>query len=302
MKLRRKDMKKMQARNSCLLLLTAIVWGMAFVAQSTGMEHVGPFTFNSVRNVIGGLVLIPVIMVIRKINGEQRPFITKIEFIGGVCCGIALFVASSLQQQGILYTTVGKAGFITALYVVIVPILGLFFRKKMTMLTWGCVALSVVGLYLLCMTGDSFTLNRGDLMILICAAVFAVHILIIDYFSPKGDGVMMACIQFLTCGILAGIGMAFEQPTVAQVLGAKWPILYAGILSCGVGYTLQIVGQKGVNPTVASLIMCLESVVAVIAGWLFLHEVLSVRELVGCVLMFVAIVVAQLPTKEVTEI
>ena len=295
-------MKKRQARNSCLLLLTAIVWGMAFVAQSTGVEHVGPFTFNSVRNIIGGLVLIPVIMVIRKINGEQRPFITKIEFIGGVCCGIALFVASSLQQQGILYTTVGKAGFITALYVVIVPILGLFFRKKMTMLTWGCVALSVVGLYLLCMTGDSFTLNRGDLMILICAAVFAVHILIIDYFSPKGDGVMMACIQFLTCGILAGIGMAFEQPTVAQVLGAKWPILYAGILSCGVGYTLQIVGQKGVNPTVASLIMCLESVVAVIAGWLFLHEVLSVRELVGCVLMFVAIVVAQLPTKEVTEI
>jgi drug/metabolite transporter (DMT)-like permease len=181
MKLRRKDMKKIQARNSCLLLLTAIVWGMAFVAQSAGMEHVGPFTFNSVRNIIGGLVLIPVILVIRKINGEQRPFVTKIELIGGICCGIALFAASSFQQQGILYTTVGKAGFITALYVVIVPILGLFFKKRMPLLTWGCVALAVVGLYLLCMTGDSLVLNHGDLMVLICAVIFAGHILIIDY-------------------------------------------------------------------------------------------------------------------------
>ena len=288
-------MKKTQTRNSCLLLLTAIVWGMAFVAQSAGMEHVGPFTFNSVRNIIGGLVLIPVILVIRKINGEQRPFVTKTELIGGLCCGIALFAASSFQQQGILYTTVGKAGFITALYVVIVPILGIFFRKKMSMLTWGCVALSVVGLYLLCMTGDSLALNQGDLMVLICAVIFAVHILIIDYFSPKGDGVMMSCIQFLTCGVLAGMGMFFEQPTAVQILSAKWPILYAGVLSCGVGYTLQIVGQKGVNPTVASLILCLESVVAVLAGWIFLGETLSIREFVGCVLMFVAIVLAQLP-------
>lgn len=288
-------MKKIQARNSCLLLLTAIVWGMAFVAQSAGMEHVGPFTFNSVRNIIGGLVLIPVILTIRKINGEQRPFVTKIELIGGVCCGVALFAASSFQQQGILYTTVGKAGFITALYVVIVPILGLFFKKRVSLLTWICVILAIVGLYLLCMTGDSLALNHGDLMVLICAVIFAIHILIIDYFSPKGDGVTMSCIQFLTCGVLAGIGMIFEQPTVDQIVTAKWPILYAGILSCGVGYTLQIVGQKGVNPTVASLILCLESVVAVVAGWLFLGETLSVREFVGCALMFVAIVMAQLP-------
>ena len=288
-------MKKIQARNSCLLLLTAIVWGMAFVAQSAGMEHVGPFTFNSVRNIIGGLVLIPVILTIRKINGEQRPFVTKIELIGGVCCGVALFAASSFQQQGILYTTVGKAGFITALYVVIVPILVLFFKKRVSLLTWICVILAIVGLYLLCMTGDSLALNRGDLMVLICAVIFAIHILIIDYFSPKGDGVTMSCIQFLTCGVLAGIGMIFEQPTVDQIVTAKWPILYAGILSCGVGYTLQIVGQKGVNPTVASLILCLESVVAVVAGWLFLGETLSAREFVGCALMFVAIVMAQLP-------
>ena len=288
-------MKKIQARNSCLLLLTAIVWGMAFVAQSAGMEHVGPFTFNSVRNIIGGLVLIPVILTIRKINGEQRPFVTKIELIGGVCCGVALFAASSFQQQGILYTTVGKAGFITALYVVIVPILGLFFKKRVSLLTWICVILAIVGLYLLCMTGDSLALNHGDLMVLICAVIFAIHILIIDYFSPKGDGVTMSCIQSLTCGVLAGIGMIFEQPTVDQIVTAKWPILYAGILSCGVGYTLQIVGQKGVNPTVASLILCLESVVAVVAGWLFLGETLSVREFVGCALMFVAIVMAQLP-------
>lgn len=294
-------MKTTQVRNSFLLLLTAIIWGMAFVAQSAGMEHVGPFTFNSVRNVIGGIVLIPCIFLFRKIKTEKRPLITKTELMGGLCCGIALFAASSFQQLGLLHTTVGKAGFITALYVVIVPILGLFFRKRVSFVTWICVVLAVAGLYLLCMTEGSFALGYGDLLALIGSALFAIHILIIDYFSPRGDGVVISCIQFFTCGILSGIGMLFENPMMGEVLTAKWPILYAGVLSCGVAYTLQVVGQKGVNPTVASLILCLESVVAVLAGWLLLNETLSMREFVGCALMFVAIVLAQLPMPKKKE-
>ena len=289
-------MNKAQIKNSFLLLLTAVIWGVAFVAQSTGMEHVEPFTFNSIRNIIGGLVLIPCIFLFRKVNGEKGTIVTKVELIGGICCGTALFAASSFQQVGMLHTTVGKAGFITALYVVLVPILGLLMKKKVSILIWFCVVLSVVGLYLLCMTEGSFTLGYGDFLVLICAVLFSVHILIIDYFSPKGDGVVISCIQFLTCGVLSGILMFFtETPVLQNMWDAKWSILYAGVLSCGVAYTLQVVAQRDVNPTVASLILCLESVVAVLAGWIVLKEALSLRELLGCTLMFIAIVLAQLP-------
>lgn len=255
-------------RNSFLLLLTAIIWGSAFVAQSVGMDYVEPFTFTFARSIIGG-----------------------------IACGIALFAASNFQQIGITYTTVGKAGFITALYVVIVPILGLFMKKRVPFLVWICVGLSVVGLYLLCMTGESFTLAYGDFMVLICAVLFSFHILIIDYFSPRGDGVIISCIQFFVCGILSGIVMLFvENPSMGNMLDAKWSLLYAGVLSSGVAYTLQVVAQKDVNPTVASLILCLESVIAAVAGSWVLEEVLSTREKVGCLFMFVAIVLAQLPT------
>ena len=196
-----------------------------------------------------------------------------------------------------LHTTVGKAGFITALYVVIVPILGLFLRKRVPALIWFCVVLSVAGLYLLCMPKGAFSLAQGDVLVLICALLFSFHILIIDYFSPKGDGVVISCIQFFVCGILSGIIMLFvENPTFANIMDAKWSILYAGALSSGVAYTLQVVAQKGVNPTVASLILCLESVVAVLAGWIILGDKLTSRELAGCILMFVAIVLSQLPT------
>lgn len=290
-------MKKVQFRNSLLLLLTATIWGVAFVAQSAGMEYVEPFTFTCVRNIIGGIVLIPFVLLFRKIQKRKGPIVTKAELIGGICCGLALCIATSFQQIGILHTTVGKAGFITALYVVIVPILRLFMKKKVSFLIWICVLLSVIGLYLLCMTEGDFTLGYGDLLILICAVVFSVHILIIDYFSPKGDGVVISCIQFLTCGVLAGMVMLFtEQPTISAIVDAKWPILYAGVLSCGVAYTLQVVGQKNMNPVIASMILCLESVIAVLAGWLILHETLSTRELIGCGLMFVAIILAQMPT------
>lgn len=289
-------MKKIQVRNSLLLLITATIWGVAFVAQSAGMEYVEPFTFTCVRNIIGGLVLIPFVLLFRKIRKEKGPIVTKTELIGGTCCGIALCTATSFQQIGILHTTVGKAGFITALYVVIVPILRLFMKKKVSFLIWICVALSVVGLYLLCMTEGNLTLGYGDLLILICALVFSVHILIIDYFSPKGDGVVISCIQFLTCGVIAGVGMFLtENPTMPAIIEAKWPILYAGVLSCGVAYTLQVVGQKDMNPVIASMILCLEAVIAVLAGWVLLDETLTTRELLGCGLMFIAIVLAQMP-------
>lgn len=282
-----------------LLLLTATIWGSAFVAQSVGMEHVGPFTFTFSRSIIGGIVLLPCILFLGK---WKKGFATKVEWIGGICCGIALCIANNLQQVGMQYTTVGKAGFITALYVVLVPIFGIFLKKRVSLLIWGCVAVSVAGLYLLCIPEGAFVLAFGDLLVLLCAVVFSVHILIIDYFSPKGDGVVISCIQFFTCGILSGIPMLFfENPSIGSMIDAKWSILYAGVLSSGVAYTLQVVAQKNVNPTVASLILCLESVVAVLAGWVMLGQGMSSREIWGCILMFAAIVMAQLPAPEKTK-
>ena len=292
-------MKKKQLGKSRLLLLTATIWGSAFVAQSVGMEHVGPFTFTFSRSIIGGIVVLPCILLLGK---WKKGFATKIEWIGGICCGTALCVASNFQQVGMQYTTVGKAGFITALYVVLVPIFGIFMKKRVSLLIWGCVAVSVAGLYLLCMPAGAFVLAYGDLLVLLCAVLFSIHILVIDHFSPKGDGVVISCIQFFTCGILSAIPMLFmENPTVGSMLDAKWSILYAGVLSSGVAYTLQVVAQKNVNPTVASLIMCLESVVAVLAGWIILGQGMSSREIWGCALMFAAIVVAQLPVPEKTK-
>ena len=303
-------MKKTQMRNSLLLLLTAVIWGVAFVAQSVGMDYVGAFTFNCVRSIIGGLVLIPCIIFLKnlkhkemggqgKLSVKESLQVTRVELVGGICCGVALFAASNFQQFGISYTTVGKAGFITALYVVIVPIMGLFFKKKVSFVIWISVVLSVVGLYLLCMTENSFSLAFGDLLVLICALLFSIHILIIDYFSPKGDGVIISCIQFFVSGVLSGVMMfLFETPRIEGILAAWMPILYAGVLSCGVAYTLQIVGQKDMNPTVASLILCLESVVSALAGWLILGQALNAREMAGCFLMFFAIVLAQLPVAQ----
>lgn len=300
-------MKKTSWRSPLLLLLTAVIWGVAFVAQSVGMDYVGPFTFNFVRCIIGGLVLIPCIILLDKLKEKDAPagnaeavtnagtWHQKELFTGGICCGVALFVASNLQQFGIQYTTVGKAGFITALYIVLVPLLGIFLKKAVGMKIWFSVLLAVAGLYLLCIT-EGFSIGAGDFLVLLCAVAFSVHILIIDYFSPKVDGVRMSCIQFFVCGLLSGIGMlAREQVNPGSVLQAWIPILYAGVMSCGVAYTLQIVGQKGMNPTVASLILSLESVVSVLAGWLLLGQKLSIREISGCVLMFGAIILAQLP-------
>ena len=288
----------MKLKNSLILLLTATIWGVAFVAQSVGMDYVGPFTFNCVRFLIGGLVLIPCITVIRKFSsapdkeqtGSRRDLIA-----GGISCGIVICIASCLQQIGIMYTTVGKAGFITACYILIVPVLGIFFRKKCGILVWAGVILALFGLYFLCMN-ESFRIQKGDAIVFLCAVVFSVHILVIDHFSPKADGVMMSCIQFFTAGILCAVPMLlFEKPQFAQILAAWQPILYAGVMSCGVAYTLQIVGQKGMNPTVASLILSLESVISVLAGMIILGQKMSGREILGCILMSLAILLAQIP-------
>lgn len=291
-------MKTGQIKNVGILLLTAIIWGFAFVAQSVGMDYVGPFTFNCVRFFIGGLVLIPCIAILKKWNGteeQKKETDSRTEWIGGICCGIALAAASCLQQIGIMHTTVGKAGFITACYILLVPIFGLFFHKKCGILVWTGVILAVAGLYFLCIN-ENLTIGRGDLMVFLCAIVFAIHILVIDHFSPKADGVKMSCIQFFVSGILClGPMLLLEHPHVAQLLAAWQPILYAGVLSCGVAYTLQIIGQKGMNPTVASLILSLESVMSVLAGILILHQTPTSREVLGCVLMFTAILLAQLP-------
>lgn len=298
-------MNRFVIKQSALLLLAATIWGVAFVAQSVGMEYVGPFTFLASRSVIGALVLIPYIMIRDRkvaVNRTDTRNDSKRLMAGGVCCGCLLFVASILQQIGIVHTTVGKSGFITAMYIVIVPILSVFLKKKAGMKIWVGVALAVVGLYFLCMTPGNVSLQKGDVLTFFCAVAFSFHILTVDYFAPQLDGVKLSCIQFATCGLLSGIGMfLFEAPTMEAVLAAWLPILYAGALSSGVAYTLQIVGQRGMNPTVASLLMSMESVISVIAGWAILQQRLSHRELIGCVLMFGAIILVQLPDKIVKK-
>ena len=292
-------------KNTFLLLLTAFIWGVAFVAQSVGMDYVGPLTFNAVRFIIGAIFLIPCIAFLDKLKEKENqaagnntpaaPQTKKVLITGGICCGIAIAAASTLQQYGIAYTTVGKAGFITALYIVIVPILGIFLKKKPRLIIWFSVLLALVGLYFLCMT-DSLSFSKGDTLVLLCAFVFSLHIMIIDHFSPMVDGVRMSCIQFAVAGILCGIpALIFEHPTFSSLIAAWAPVLYAGILSCGVAYTLQIVAQKNYDPTVASLLLSLESVFSVLAGWVILHQSLSPREIFGCVLVFIAIILVQLP-------
>lgn len=291
---------KTKVRNSCLLFLTACIWGSSFVAQSVGMDYIGPYTFNCLRFLIGSLVLLPVIFFSqhrKKDRSKDRTLQKKEMLCGGIVCGVVLCIASTLQQIGIIYTTAGKAGFLTAMYIVLVPVLGLFLKRKAGLQLWISVGLALIGLYLLCMKG-TFSLNGGDVLLILCAVGFSVHIMVVDCFSPKLDGTILSCIQFLVAGLISGIGMLLsEQFDWHMVLLAAKPILYSGVLSCGVGYTLQVIAQKGLNPTVASLLMSLESVVSVITGFLVLHEVLSGRELLGCVFMFAAVILAQIPVK-----
>ncbi len=309
------NQKTQQTGNAVLLFTAALIWGTAFVAQTVGADYVGGFTFNGIRNIVGGLFLIPLIFIFRKLNLTKRPesanrnedvlipgkadsvpVMTKTELKGGILCGIVLCTASNLQQIGIAYTTTAKAGFLTALYVIIVPLLGfVLFRRKVKPILLACVVLAVAGLYMLCMSSEALTLGWGDMLELLCAFGFAFHILVIDHFSPKCNPVVLSCVQFLTAGIISSILMLiFENPTWDGVYHAIPAILYAGIMSSGVAYTLQVMAQRNLNATVASLIMCMESVISAISGWVLLGQALSVREIVGCILMFAAIVIATL--------
>lgn len=289
-------------RNSFLLFLTALIWGTAFVTQAKGMESMGPFTFTAARSLLGGLVLLPVIFFRRSREAEKKPIPWRITLIGGICCGLALTSAGLFQQFGIMGTTVGKSGFITALYIIFTPILGIFLKRKASLIVWIAALAAIVGMYLLCIDG-SFTIGTGDLLVLICSVLFAVHILVIDHFSPLADGVMLSCIQFFVCAIISGVLMLiFEEPSLGQLIDGAIPVLYAGVLSSGVGYTLQIVGQKGLNPTAAALILSLESVISSVAGYLayrvgFLttDQTMTARQVAGCVVVFAAVILVQVP-------
>lgn len=286
--------KKLRA--DMMLFLAALIWGVSFVAQKAGMEYIGPFTFNGIRFLIGALVLIPVILFIDRLKSEAEPKKDrKTLLISSVICGTVLFVAALLQQFGMIHTTAGKAGFITALYIVLVPILGLFLGRKVRPMLWICVVLATAGLYLLSVK-EGFAIGKGDLMVVLGAFGFASHILVIDHFSPKVDGVKLSCLQFLIAGLLSSIfAVILEEVNWANVIACWQPILYSAVLSCGVAYTLQIIAQRDTEPTVASLIFSLEAVFAVIAGILLLNEQISPRETLGCVIMFAAILLAQFP-------
>lgn len=299
-------MRKKQTYGSSLLLITSIIWGCAFVAQKIGMEHIGPFSFCAYRFIFSALFLI-IIVIARDLLVYKKLIIfkenkqnLKTMLIGGVLCGIALAIATNFQQYGMQGTTAGKSGFITALYIVLVPVLGIFAKKKVKKMEWVSVVLSLVSLMLLCFKKEElsgkFTFNTYDIYLLLCALFFSIQILLIDYFSKNNDCLFMAMVQFITCAIISTILMIFfEKPNIQQVGDAIWPLLYAGIASGGIAYTLQFIGQKYTSPTLASIIMSLESVISLIAGAIIIKEQLSVQELIGCFLMFVAIIIAQIP-------
>ena len=285
-------------KGNLILLFTAVIWGSSFVAQSEGMDYVQPFTYNAIRMIIGGMTLVPVILCFKffsRKSEKEKSVNIKTTLIGGALCGLALCAASAFQQVGLVSTTAGKSGFVTALYVIIVPILQLILGKNQPKKIWICVIFAIIGFYLLCINGD-FTVSIGDLLTLACAFIFALHIIIFDRFLEKGaDAMIMSCIQFWVTGIIMLVCMfMFETPNINDIFRARYTILYTGVLSCGVAYTLQIVGQRYTAPTVATLIMSLESVFAAISGWLILGEQLALKEFFGCVLVFTAVIIAQI--------
>lgn len=297
--------KKKQMEHSLLLLLAAFIWGLAFVSQSKGMDYMHPLTFNGVRALIGAFVLFLYLNIRNRLGGKpDKKIDVKKTIKAGILCGLALTAASTLQQFGIQYTTVGKAGFITTLYIIFVPIAGIFFRRKVSPVVWTGAGIAAVGMYLLCMT-ESLRLGLGDILIFVCAILFSAHILLVDHFSPDTDGVMISCIQFTVCGIICTTGaLIWGSPTFGQIIDGIGSLAYAGVLSCGVAYTLQIVGQEGVNPTVAALLLSLESVFATIAGWICFKigllktdQTMTPRQIAGCALVFAAVILVQLPTK-----
>lgn len=303
-------MEQHSAKNSAglhsfYLFLAAAVWGLAFVFQSKGMEYMDPFTFNGVRFLIGAATLMIFIGVRNRITGMRlRDLDWKVTGAAGLSCGLFLTFASTLQQFGIAYTTVGKAGFITTLYIIFVPIAGIFFRRKVSCVVWVAAAMAALGMYLLCMQ-ESFALQTGDMLVFLCALFYTGHIMVIDHFAPKTDGVVISCIQFAVTGVLCTIcAFIWGNPGWSQIVSGASTLLYAGIMSSGVGFTLQIIGQKGVNPTVAALLMSLESVIATITGviafrigFLTTDQTMTVRQVLGCIIVFAAVILVQLPAE-----
>lgn len=287
-------------KGNIMLIVTALIWGNGFVAQSVGMNYIGPCTFLCVRGIIGGVFLIPCIFILNKFNliddskvkGNKKELI-----IGGILCGVVVCIANIFQQLGLLYTSVGKSGFITALYIIIVPLLGVFIKKKVQKKIWLCAFIALIGLYLLSINGE-MAINKGDILSLICAFFFSIQIMLVDHYTPLVNGVKLSCIQFLVSGIISAIPMfIFEKPSVSGILAAYIPLLYAGIISFGVAYTFQIIGQKYTDAASASLLMSLESVFAVLGGWMILGQTLSFKEIMGAAIMFFAIILAQVPLK-----
>ncbi len=299
-----------------LLTLAAVIWGSTFVAQSIGGDAVGPFSFCFLRSVLGAFILIPVIFILEKLGiGQRKPKDRKqwkrLLFAGG-CCGVLLSLSAMFQQVGLyLDSGVGKSGFLTTLYIIIVPVLGLFLKKKCNLNVWISVIIALLGFYFLCLKQTS-QMSLADIMTCICALMCALHIMVVDHFAPEVDVVRLSCVQFAVAAITAFIPMFFVELHHSFGEFASWgqplmsfqnwlPILYAGIMSNGVAYTLQSVGQRELNPTVASLIMSLESVFSVLSGWLVLGEVLSVSEGIGCILVFAAVILAQIPMRRKKE-
>ncbi len=322
-----------QLKSNLLILLAAFIWGTAFLAQKEGGQ-IGTFTFNGIRFLIGGAFLLPVIYVFDRIrerkasaagditgsaagkrrgsaagerldstsadieNGPDMSW-NRTVFTGGICCGVILFVASSLQQYGVLFTSIGKTGFITALYTLFVPVLSIAFGKKVSKLTWTAVFIGLIGLYLISMFGESFSISYGDRFIIACAFGFAFQIMAIDHFAPKVDPVKLSAVEFLTLGIISLFFMfTFEEPTMDKIVSVLPSLLYASILSSGVAYTLQVVGQQHAEPTQAAIMMCMESVFSLLTGMLVLGERMAVHEYIGAALIFAAVVMSQLPDKD----
>lgn len=294
-----------------LLLLTAVIWGSAFVAQRVGMEYVGPLTFVAVRFWMAAAFLIPVAFIVNQVDRRSKSKqlenpvskgLDKSLLIAGLVCGIILFAGTTFQQFGLVFTTAGKAGFITALYIVLVPVFGLVVKQHPGYKSWIGVIIATFGLYFLTMT-ESLSIAVGDFIVLIGAGFWALHVLFIDHYSPKLDAIKLSIIQFVVCAILGTIAMfVFEDPTWSTIRTGLIPILYAGVLSGGVGFTLQIMGQRYTSPTVASLLLSMEAVFGALFGYLILDEIMTGRELLGCVLMLAAIILSQLPNKEKTEV
>ncbi|MDE6139071.1 MAG: DMT family transporter [Candidatus Gastranaerophilales bacterium] len=290
------------------LFITALIWGLSFVAQKAGMDFVGPFSFNFARSILGGISLIPFIFIAKLLKEDTRTkqikhfqhiILTK----AGISCGLALFTAMSIQQYSMLHASAGKAGFISALYIIFVPLVLKFFGEKLSLNIKISVGIALIGLYLLCFNNTGTGINFYDILLLIAAFFYGIHIIVVNYFSKKVDAAKISCLQFFVVGILSiPFMLLFETPHIQGFIDCKIPILYAGILTCGVAYTLQIFGQKYSTPTIASLILCLESVFAVIGGSIILHESMNIKEIFGCIFMICAVIISQINLKNIKKV